>query len=100
VAVNDAPLYLVAVIRPRLDALVEAEAAMADMITGTRAEPGCLRYELLESEDDPTTWVMLETFRSRADWQVHMETDHVRAGNARLEGLLREPTDLRFYAAK
>ncbi|MFM7064727.1 MAG: putative quinol monooxygenase, partial [Actinomycetes bacterium] len=49
---------------------------------------------LVESADDPTTWIMLEKFRSRADWADHMRTDHVVRGNAALTDLLREPTVL------
>jgi quinol monooxygenase YgiN len=98
--VNESPLYLVAVIRPRMDVADQAEAAIAPMIAGTRGEPGCISYELLVSEDDPSTWVMMEKFRSRADWEAHMATEHVRAGNAALEGLLREPTELTFYTAR
>jgi quinol monooxygenase YgiN len=43
---------------------------------------------------------MLEKFRSRADWEEHMRTDHVIRGNEALSDLLREPTELRFYDAK
>ena len=48
----------------------------------------------------PTTWLMLEKFRSRPDWEDHMRTPHVTRGNANLADLLREPTELRFYSAK
>ena len=37
---------------------------------------------------------------SRAHWDAHMVTPHVAKGNEALAGLLREPTELRFYSAK
>lgn len=95
----DAPLYLIAIIRPRMDRAAEAEAALRALMAGTHAEAGCIQMELVVSDDDPTTWLMLEKFRSRADWDEHMRTDHVRRGNERLADLLREPTELRFYSA-
>lgn len=96
---GDAPLYLIAIIRPRMDRADEAEAELRSLMAGTQAEEGCIHMELVVPEDDPTTWVMLEKFRSRADWDDHMRTDHVTRGNANLADLLREPTELRFYTA-
>ena len=95
-----APLYLVAVIRPRMDRAAEAEAELRALMAGTHAEEGCIFMELVVPEDDPTTWLMLEKFRSRADWEDHMQTSHVLRGNANLVDLLREPTELRFYDPK
>lgn len=95
--VTDAPLYLIAVIRPRMDRAEEAEAELRALMTGTHAEPGCVFMELTAAADDPTVWVMFEKFRSRADWEAHMATEHVLRGNANLVDLLREPTELHFY---
>ena len=96
----DAPLHLIAIIRPRMDRADEAEAELRLLMAGTHAEEGCIRMELVVSDDDPTTWLMLEEFRSRADWDEHMRTAHVTRGNANLADLLREPTELRFYTPK
>ena len=98
--VSETPLYLIAVIRPQVDRLAEAEAALRDLMAGTHAEPGCEFMELTTAQDDPTTWVMFEKFRSRADWDDHMRTAHVVAGNAILSELLREPTELTFYTGR
>jgi quinol monooxygenase YgiN len=100
VGAGDEPLYLIAIIRPRMDRAGDVEAELRALMAGTHAEPGCIHMELVVSDDDATTWLMLEKFRSRADWEDHMRTDHVRRGNANLADLLREPTELRFYTAK
>lgn len=94
------PLYLIATIRPRVDRLAEAERELRALMAGTHAEPGCIFMELVESPDDPTTWTMLEKFRSRSDWDDHMRTDHVVRGNAALADLLREPTELAFFTER
>ena len=98
--VSDQPFYLIAVIRPRPERAAEAEAELRSLMAGTRTEAGCIHMELVVSADDPGTWLMLEKFRSRQDWEAHMRTEHVTTGNANLADLLREPTELRFYTEK
>ena len=71
----DAPLYLIAIIRPRMERAAEVEVELRALMAGTHAEPGCIHMELVVSDDDPTTWLMLEKFRSRPDWEDHMRTD-------------------------
>lgn len=97
---SSAPLYLVATIHPRPDRLVEVERELRTLMAGTHAEPGCIYMELLVEDGSPPgapTWYMFEKFSSRADWDQHMRTDHVKQGNERLADLLREPTELRFF---
>ena len=53
----------------------EAEAAIvrahvAEHIRLTRAEPGCLSFEVIAS-DDPLIWQVAETFRSMQDFEAH-----------------------------
>ena len=43
---------------------------------------------------------MLEMFRSRAAWDEHMRQPYNVEGNVILEGLLREPSDLRLLDEK
>jgi quinol monooxygenase YgiN len=97
----DGPLFLVVHIKPRQDKLAEAEAQLKSMIANNLKEDGCVSMHLVQSDDDPAdTWVMLEHFESRAAWDVHMESDHNKQGNALLDPLLREPSELRLYREK
>lgn len=94
------PFFLVVRIWPRPEHAVEAERALRELMAGTRREPGCIYMELVESDDEPDTWIMLEKFRSRADWEDHMRTEHVIRGNELLTDLLRAPSELRFYTLR
>ena len=51
---------------------------------------------LVQPQDDPDNWVMLEMFRSRAAWDEHMRQPYNTEGNKILEDLLREPSELRL----
>ena len=94
------PLYLVAVIKPKIERAHEVVEALRVMMAKTRAENGCDFYDLVVGDDEPDTWLMLEKWSTRADWEAHMATAHVVAGNEAVADLLREPTELRFYSAR
>jgi quinol monooxygenase YgiN len=97
---QDGPLFLVVTIKPRLDRMAEAEAQLQSMRQSTLKEPGCVFMHLVQPHDDPESWIMLEMFRSRADWDEHMQQPYNTEGNKILEGLLREPSDLRLCSEK
>jgi quinol monooxygenase YgiN len=94
---RDKPLFLVVTIKPRLDRIEEAEAQLQSMRRNTLQEPGCVFMHLLQPHDDPTTWFMIEHFRSRAAWDEHMVQPYNTEGNKILKDLLREPSDLRLF---
>jgi quinol monooxygenase YgiN len=96
----DRPLFLVVTIRPRSDRMEEAEAQLQVMRRNSVAEPGCVFMHLVQPQDDPDTWVMLEMFRSRAAWDEHMRQPYITEGNIILQGLLREPSELRLFDEK
>jgi quinol monooxygenase YgiN len=97
---TDRALFLVVTIKPRKDRLQEAEAQLQSMRRNTLAEPGCVFMHLVQPQDDPDNWVMLEMFRSRAAWDEHMQQPYNVEGNKILEELLREPSDLRLMDEK
>ena len=70
------------------------------MRQNTLKEPGCVFMHLVQPQDDPDSWVMLEMFRSRAAWDEHMRQPYNTESNKILEGLLREPSDLRLLDEK
>ena len=93
-------LFLVVTIKPKKDRLREAEAQLQSMRRHTLEEPGCVFMHLVQPQDDPDTWVMLEMFRSRAAWDEHMQQPYNTEGNVILQDLLREPSDLRLLDDK
>ena len=97
---KEGALFLVVTIKPRPDRREEAEAQLQSMRRNSVEEPGCVFMHLVQPQDDPDNWVMLEMFRSRAAWDDHMEQPYNTEGNKILEDLLREPSDLRLMDEK
>jgi quinol monooxygenase YgiN len=93
-------LFLVVTIKPRADRLEEAEAQLQSMRRNSLQEPGCVFMHLVQPQDDPDNWVMLEMFRSRTAWDEHMQQPYNTEGNKILEDLLREPSELRLMDEK
>lgn len=57
--------------------------AVAGFIDATRAnhegsirEPGCLRFDVLQAPDDPTRFVLYESYVDEAAARAHKETAH------------------------
>ncbi len=91
------PLYLVATIHPRPDRVNDARAALHTLIAASLAEEGCEMYDLVEDVQTPGTWLMLEKWTSRAQWDTHMLTAHNAAFGAVANDLVSEPITLVFY---
>ena len=57
----------------------DLKAHLLSLAAPTRAEAGCLAYDLYESPDAPTEFLRLERWRSVADLEAHKATPHLRA---------------------
>ena len=58
---------------------------------GAVAEPGCVRFDVLQSSDDPTRFVLYEAYRDAAAAGAHKETAHYLAWRAAVAGWMAEP---------
>ena len=70
-------MYVVSVtvfVRP--DAVDRFKVAILDNARNTRTEPGNLRFDVSQAEDDPTRFLLYEVYRTKADFAAHQQTDH------------------------
>lgn len=49
----------------------------ASVIDRTRAEDGCLRYELLQNLDKDDRIILVEEWRDQASLDAHLAADHI-----------------------
>jgi quinol monooxygenase YgiN len=73
-----ADLPVVAVITAKAGSEQQVQQALTALVEPTRSEPGCISYELLVSAADPATFITVETWRSQADLDAHLQTPHVQ----------------------
>ena len=89
------PLYLIATIYPVKEHIEFLRKEFAHLVSEAYKEPGCEMYDLVEGEGEDC-WVMMEKWSSRALWDDHMLTPHVKHINSIDKKYFRKPTDLRF----
>lgn len=75
----------------------ELRAVLVGLIEPTRRESGCIRYELLANQGDPTELTFVEEWEDPAALEAHFASAHIQAARERLPELLDEEMDLRRY---
>jgi len=79
------------------DAVEQVRALLTALIPLSRAEAGCLKYELFQNTSDPADFTFMETFASDAALQLHAAAPYIASMPARLGGLIAQPSDVRIY---
>ena len=54
-------------------------------------EPGVVRFDVVQQEDDPTRFLLIEIYRTPADPARHKETAHYAAWRDAVEPMMAEP---------
>ena len=75
----------------------EVRQLLAALVAPSRAEAGCLNYDLHQSAADPTEFMFYENWTSRAALDAHLEMPHLDEFDARAEGLLAAPVEITFW---
>lgn len=62
-------------------------------------EPGVVRFDLIQQEDDPTRFVLVEIYRTPEDPARHKATAHYAAWREAVEPMMAEPRRSTKYRA-
>ena len=85
-------LTIVANIKARPDKVELVKAELQKLIDTTRAEAGCVQYDLHQDNDNPAHFLFFENWESRDLWQSHMQAQHLKDYLIAVEGLIEEFT--------
>jgi quinol monooxygenase YgiN len=91
-------LRVVARTTAKPDTTGQVRKILLGLIAPTRAEEGCLVYELLENCADPTDFTFVEEWASDAAFERHHTTEHIRSAFPKLQALVAVPPDIRTYS--
>jgi quinol monooxygenase YgiN len=78
--------------------IAETRAALEALIEPTRAEEGCILYELMQNNADPTDFTFVEEWTTDAALDEHLQTEHLRELQSKEDELLAAPPDIRRYS--
>ncbi len=56
----------------------EAARTLRSLRDASRAEPGCLTFDVSRSNDDPNVFVLYEEWKDQAALDYHYETEHFK----------------------
>lgn len=83
-------ITIVADIRANSDQVEFVRAELQKLVPITRAEEGCIQYDLHQDNDDPAHFLFYETWESRELWRVHSNASHVAAFAAATNGAIAD----------
>jgi quinol monooxygenase YgiN len=83
-------LTIVANIKAKADKIALVKAELEKLVDITRAEDGCINYDLHQDNESPAHFMFYENWVSRELWQAHMGAQHLQDYMAATEGAVDE----------
>ncbi len=85
-------LTIVANIHAKAEKVDLVKAELLKLIDITRAEEGCIQYDLHQDNENPAHFMFFENWVNRELWQTHMGAPHLAAYMAATDGAVEEFT--------
>lgn len=80
------------------DTIEAFTAATLDNAQHSVQEPGIVRFDVIQQQDDPTRFVLVEIYRTAEDPARHKETAHYARWRDAVAGMMAEPRTSIKYA--
>jgi len=80
------------------DAVEAFKAVSAENARHSVQEPGIARFDVIQQEDDPTRFVLVEVYRTAADPARHKETAHYATWRDTVAPMMAAPRRAVKYA--
>ncbi|TRX54977.1 putative quinol monooxygenase [Thalassomonas sp. M1454] len=85
-------LTIVANIKAHPEKIDLVKSELEKLIPITRAEKGCIQYDLHQDNEDPAHFLFYENWESRELWQTHMNAPHLAQYMSATEGAVAQFT--------
>jgi quinol monooxygenase YgiN len=69
----------------------DLEEALREAAAPTKAQHGCLQFELYRSAEDPAVMMAFERWSSNEDHERHLQGDHIKTLMTRFDRILGAP---------
>jgi len=71
--------------------VTEFVAATLANASGTRQEPGNVRFDVLQQNEDPTRFTLYEVYHDEAGFKAHQQTAHYLTWKATVADMMASP---------
>ena len=92
-------LTIIASFSPKPGQEQSVESILRGMTTPSRAEPGCLRYDLYRTDGVPAMFTLFEIYTHDDAFAFHRSTRHYLAFRAAIADLLTAPIEVQLLRA-
>lgn len=89
-AAPNKPHFLTAKIVAKAGQEARIEELLRGLVATTRAEDGCLFYDLHRSTEDPRVFMFMEGWASYDQWFAHRNAPHIAGWERDSEGLIED----------
>ena len=79
------------------DKIEELKTLLISLVEATRREKGCISYDLLQNELEPTDFTFVEEWQTVEDLERHLASNHIQQAISQLDGLVAVLPDIRRY---
>ena len=70
---------------------------LRNLVSPSRSEPGCLRYDLHVATDDTTRFMFVEEWKSSKDLNAHLQQPYLKAFMEKAGVLLADPVEISLW---
>ncbi len=90
-------LRVIAKVKARPGKANELLSVLSSLVEPTRKEPGCISYKLLQNNEDPTDFALIEEWQNSTALQSHFTTMHFKDALVKLPNLVAAEPDIQRY---
>ena len=85
-------LIIVARVQAKKDKIDVVKSELLKLIKPTRAEQGCIQYDLHQDNDNPAVFVFYEIWENAEMLKAHAQNEHMKANAKATEGMVESFT--------
>lgn len=91
---NNQTVFVSARVFAKPEFVEKVKAACLALVNPSRAEAGCISYNLFQSTDTPNLFIFFEEWGTREDLENHLNTPHAAQFDKITDGLLLEDEEI------
>ncbi|MCK5552115.1 MAG: antibiotic biosynthesis monooxygenase [Deltaproteobacteria bacterium] len=93
----DKKVTVVARIKTKAGMEEKVKQELLSLQVPTRSEPGCINYDIHQSVDDKSLFLLYENWASKDDLDKHFEMTYLKAWREKAKDLVAAPTEVSFW---